>query len=184
MTTAQAAQLRDRAIAAARAGDGERASALFDQAVASAPSDASILNSAANHWARSGDTERATRLLKTAVAVEPKAAEPLLNLAILLTGAGDAAGALDLLRPQEHRMGKLRRYWSIRAGAERAIGAKRDALASHERAVSIEPAHPAALEGRARLALETGVDAREHYRAALAAAPGQATAVLGYGQAL
>lgn len=184
MSTAQAALLRDQAIAAARAGDGQRASVLFDQAVASAPRDASILNSAASHWARCGDSERATRLLRTAVAAEPEAAEPLLNLAILLTSAGDAAGALELLRPRERSMGGLRRYWSVRAGAERATGAKRDALASHELAVLIDPANPSALEGRARLALETGIDAREHYRAALAAAPGQATAVLGYGQAL
>jgi tetratricopeptide (TPR) repeat protein len=40
------------------------------------------------------------------------------------------------------------------------------------------------MEGRARLALETGLDAREPYRAAMAVAPQSPTAVLGYSQAL
>ena len=180
----EGARLRDRAVAAARSGDSASATALFRQAVSAAPSDAAILNSAASHFSRQGETDTAIRLLELAVAADPLADEPLLNLALLLTGAGQERRALDLLIAREEQLITTPRYWSIRAGAERAAGLKRDALSSYERAALLDPSNARALEGRARLALETGQEAVAHYRAALAAAPGTATALLGYGQAL
>lgn len=184
MSTRKAAILRDHAIVAARGGDLQRASELFDQAVAAAPGDASILNSAGSHWSRCGKKDRAIELYQRAVTADPKADEPLLNLAILLTGAGDAARALELLLPREQALKASARYWSVRANAERGAGAKRDAFRSFDLAARLDPANPRAVEGRARLALETGIDAREPYRAALSATGGAPTAILGYGQAL
>ena len=184
MIDQKATTLCNQAVAAARAGDAGRASALFEQAVAAAPRDSGILNSAASHMSRCGDSQRAIVLLEQAIAADPKADEPLLNLAILLTGAGCARQALDLLVPKSERFAAVARYWSVRANAERAIGAKRDSLASYERAAELDPSNRRAVEGRARLALETGLDARDHYRHALSIAPGEPTPILGYGQAL
>jgi len=182
--TGAAAALRDRAIAAARSGDPVSAGTLFRQAVEAAPKDAAILNSAASHFSRQGETAAAIDLLETAVAADPSAGEPVLNLALLLTGAERPGRALELLLPREEQLGASARYWSIRAGAERALRRKGEALSSFERAVSLDTGNARALEGRARLALETGLDATEPYRAALAAAPASPTAQLGYGQAL
>lgn len=180
----EGARLRDRAVAAARSGDISGASLLFRQAASAAPRDASILNSAANHFSGQGQLEEAIKLLETAVEVDPSAAEPLLNLAILLTREGRWRHALELLQAQEEVLCRQARYWAVRAGAERAAGRKRDSLASYERAVAIDPTNPRALEGRARLTLETGREAVEYYRSLLAVSPGSATGLLGYGQAL
>ena len=182
--TGDAAALRDKAIAAARSGDPASASELFRQAVSAAPSNPAILNSAANHFSKQGETAIAIELLESAVASDPSASEPLLNLALLLTAAGRPRGALDYLLPREKELGSAARYWLIRAGAERAARRKRDAYSSYQRAAALEPANARALEGRARLALETGLEAVEPYRASLVAAPESPTARLGYGQAL
>ena len=157
---------------------------MFRQAVAAAPRDAGIINSAASHFARQGERATAIELLERAVAADPSASEPLLNLALLLTAAEHPRRALDLLLEREAILDGMARYWSVRAGAERALRRKRDALSSYERAVALHPANPRMLEGRARLALETGLDAVEPYRMALAAEPSSPTAQLGLGQAL
>lgn len=179
-----AALLRDQAIAAAASGDAARAGALFDEAVEIAPKDASILNSAGAHWFKAGNTNRAIELFQGAVAADPNAGEPVINLAILLTNSGRARDAIALLVPRAATLATHPRYWSVRANAERAIGLKREALDSYERAWVLNPSNARAAEGRARLALETGLDARSPYRDALSLAAREPTVVLGYGQAL
>lgn len=183
MTATAGAILRDQAIFAAQAGDHALAGQLFDQAVAAAPHDASILNSAAAHWSKRGDTARAIDLFGRAVAADDQAGEPVINLAILLTGAGRASEALALLSPREASLAANPRYWSVRGNAEREAGHKRDSLASYERGWALDRSNPRAAQGRARLALETGLDARDHYREALAVSPGDPTTILGLGQA-
>jgi tetratricopeptide (TPR) repeat protein len=184
MTRARAHELRDRAASAAASGDLRGACALFDQAVDAAPHDAAILSSAASHWSKCGDPGRATQLFERAVAADPQAAEPLLNLAILLTATGHAGRAREILLGRERQLSNVARYWSVRAGAERACGSKREALDSYRRAARLDPGNARAVEGAARLALETGVDARDQYRAVLALAPGSPTAIMGFGQSL
>jgi len=179
-----AAVLRDQAIAAAASGDAARAGALFDEAVGIAPKDASILNSAGAHWFKAGNTKRAMELFQGAVAADPTAGEPAINLAILLTNSGRARDAIALLVARAATLANHPRYWSVRANAERAIGLKREALDSYERAWAINPSNVRAAEGRARLALETGLDARSPYKDALSLAAREPTVVLGYGQAL
>lgn len=184
MSANQAALLREHAVHAARIGDLRRAGELFEQAVAAAPRDVSILNSAGSYWSRCGDKNRAIELYEQAVAADPSAVEPLLNVAIMLTGAGKANRALELLKPQEMTLAASARYWSVRANAERALGAKQEAFRSYDRAAKLDPANPRAAQGRARLALETGLDAREHYRTAVSVTRAAPTAVIGLGQAL
>ncbi|MBA2466314.1 MAG: tetratricopeptide repeat protein [Sphingomonas sp.] len=184
MMPLSAAALCDEAVAAARSGDGPRAVLLFDRALAAAPRDASVLSSAGTFFSQRGDHAHAITLFERAVAADPQAAEPLVNLAILLTGAGRAGEALDFLRPRQRQLDGSARYWSVRANAERSSGDKRAALASYRRAAELDSTNPRAIEGRARLALETGLDAREYYQLAIAAAPNSPTAIMGYGQAL
>ncbi|MFL6849580.1 MAG: 2OG-Fe(II) oxygenase family protein [Sphingomicrobium sp.] len=179
-----AAMLRDQAIAAAARGDAARAGALFDQAVEAAPRDVSILNSAAAHWSKAGNPARAIELFERAVAADLNAGEPAINLAILLTNAGRSREAVELLEPRATALASNPRYWSVRANAERTLGLKRNALASYERAWALNRSNARAAEGRARLALETGIDARSLYRDALSLAATEPTLILGYGQAL
>lgn len=160
------------------------AAALHDRAVALAPGDASILNSAALYWSKQGEAERAIALLRRAIDADPNNVEPLFNLGLILTGDGRADEALALLTAREPAMQGLARYWSIRAGAERALGRKRDALASYQVASRLDPANAKASHGRARMALETGQPAAELYLQVVEAEPDNAEAWLGYAQAL
>lgn len=182
--TATADGLRALAVKAARNGHRGEATTLFDQAVACPPPNASILNSAATFFAQQGLTDRAVWLLRQAVAADPGANEAALNLAALLTQTGEARPALELLERRESVLSATARYWSIRANAERAVGQKCAALASFDRAVQIDPGNAIALHGRARMSLETGRPAREHYRSALAVKPDDVLAWLGFAQAL
>lgn len=179
-----AARLRGQAVEAARLGRTADAKALHERAVAAAPNDPAILNSAAVFLSKHGEVERAIALLQRAVAAVPSASEPLFNLALTLTGAGRAREALGLLIEREASLASLPRYWSIRAGTERALGAKRDALASYDKAAKADPANPRAVHGRARMSLETGRPAVEFYRLLVAAHPNDPEAWLGYAQAL
>jgi tetratricopeptide (TPR) repeat protein len=181
---ADAWALRDEAIAAAAAGDRDRADALFDQSAAAAPADAAILNSAALHWSKAGNRNRAIELWNQAISADSAASEPLINLAIELTGAGRAAEAVDLLAAREDDLAANARYWSVRANAERRSGRKRASLASYERGWALDRSNRRIAEGRARMRLETGLDATAAYRDALAVAPGEPTVILGFGQAL
>lgn len=181
---AEAARLREQAVEAAGLGRLSEAAELHDHAVALDPADASILNSAAFFFSKYGDVERAILLLRQAIAVAPGAAEPLFNLALIMTGAAQAGEALALLVKYERSLGSFARYWSIRAGAERALGRKRDALTSFERASTLDPRNGRALHGRARMSLETGLAAVDLYQAVIAAQPGDREAWLGLVQAL
>lgn len=179
-----AATLRDQAVAAAAAGRADDAAGLFARAASLARGNPSILNSAAAFLARQGDPKRAIALLREAATIGPGAHEAALNLALLLIGEGDADEALRLLVDRQRGLDAQARYWSIRASAERALGRRRDALASYERAVARDPDGVKPQHGRARMALETGQPAGEFYQAAVAAAPNDPHAWLGYAQAL
>ena len=180
----EAVSLRHRAVAAAKLGRSEEAAALHDRAVALAPDDAKILNSAGFFFFTSGQAQRAIALLRRAIAADSNATEPLFNLALALTGAGRAEEARLLLLGREPSLRAVARYWSIRASAERALNRRRDALASFENATRLDPVNPKAAHGRARMALETGLPASDFYRLVVAAQPADREAWLGYAQAL
>jgi len=176
--------LRDQAAAAAAAGDDARAGALFDQSAAAAPDDPAILNSAAIHWSKAGNSDRAIELWNQALLTHSTATDPLINLAIELTKTHREAEAVELLARHEAEMASNARYWSVRGNAERMAGRKRESRASYERGWKLDPSNRRIAEGRARMTLETGLDARAAYRDTVAIAPGEPTVLLGYGQAL
>lgn len=180
----EAARLREQAVKQADLGRTAEAAKLHGRAVELAGNDASILNSAAHFFSRNGDTVRAIRLLQQAVEANFDAAEPLFNLALLLTAQGQASDALALLAEREQSFAGVARYWMIRAGAERALRRKREALSSFEAAAQIEPSDIRAAHGRARMALETGRPAAKLYRSVVATQPDNLDAWLGYAEAL
>lgn len=180
----EAERLRERAVEAARLGRVEDAGALHDRAVALAPGDASILNSAAYFCSKQGNEERAIGLWRSAIAADRSAVEPLFNLALALTGTRQAEEARSLLVTREPELRSVARYWSIRAGAERALGRKRDAFSSYETAARLDPGNARAVHGRARMALETGRPAAALYQSFVAGQPADRDAWLGYAQAL
>lgn len=176
--------LRERATIAARHGRVDEAASLHDRAIALAPDNGSILNSAAYFWSQQGDYQRAIALLRRAVAAEPIAVEPLLNLATLLNRSGAATDAWELIEACEEGIRALPRYWSIRAAIEAALGRKRDSLSSYEAATRLDPANLKAAHGRARMALETGRAAASLFEILLKSQPGDEQSWLGYAQAL
>ena len=180
----EAARLREQAVEAGRLGRVGEAGALHDRAVALAANDLSILNSAAVFFSKQGDHEKAIALLRHAVAADRGAAEPLFNLALILTAARRAEEARALLVEREPELRSAARYWSIRAGAERALGRKRDAFSSYETAARLDPSNARAAHGRARMALETGRPAAAFYQAFVAGQPADRDAWLGYAEAL
>ncbi|MCH2488500.1 MAG: putative 2OG-Fe(II) oxygenase, partial [Erythrobacter sp.] len=77
------------------------------------------------------------------------------------------------------------RYWSVRANAERAAGAIAQASRSYDRCLALEPNHPRALHGRARIALERGEeDTPARFDRALSVNPRDADLWLGKAQAM
>ena len=180
-----AASLRDAALAELDRGNSDESERLFDAAITAAGGDARMLNSAANAALRSDRVDRAITLFRRAHEADPASAEFAVNLAIALARSGDDRGALDLLTGNEGRAGAEPRYWSTRAVQERACGLIDEAARSYDRCLAIEPGHPRALHGRARIALERGeADATPRYVRATEAAPGDAMAWLGRAQAL
>jgi tetratricopeptide (TPR) repeat protein len=92
---------------------------------------------------------------------------------------------MAVLAAHEQAGRSLARYGSVRALSERSLG--RPALAAkwYDAALGVEPRHPRALHGRARVALERGeADALARFDAALAVNPGDAELWLGKAQAL
>lgn len=179
------ASLRERALAAERAGRAEEARRLFDQALGIAPSDAAIINSAAGAALRQGDAPRAERLYARALSIDPTSLELAINLAIALGHLQRNREAAALLTSYERAGEQIARYWSARAAAERATGALAEAARSYDRCLAFEPTHPRGLHGRARVALERGeptMDAR--FDAAVAVLPGDSEVWLGRAHAL
>lgn len=185
MSAAQAASLREAALAAEKAGQAGEAARLFDAALAAAPADARLLNSAGGCALRCGDALRAEALYRRAHDLAPGDVEFVINLAIVLTRLERAHEAVSLLHAREAEGGGQARYWSTRAASERDAGDLTAAAASYERCLALDPVHARGLHGRARVALERGErDAPARYEAALRALPGDGSLWLGRAMAL
>lgn len=180
-----AAELRARALAAARAGDFEAAASLFEEAIALHPRDAALLNSAGGFYAGRDRPDRALRFYDQALAVAADYAEAALNRAVVLSKMGRDEEARDWLHARESTLRAEPRYWSARAAAERSAGDRTAAASSYDACLRLDPSHARAAHGRARVALERGEpDMVERYRAALATTPGDPQVWLGYAEAL
>lgn len=177
--------MRDAAIAAERAGRPDEAARIFSEACAAYPRDASLLNSAGSFHARARDHARALVCFDGALAIQRDHGEAILNRAVTLSALGRDVEARRALVEAEPLLGRVARYWSARAAAERAGGDLSAAAFSYDRCLAIEPAHPRALHGRARAALERGEpEAADRYHQALAVTPGDAELWLGHAQSL
>ncbi|MCJ2183938.1 tetratricopeptide repeat protein, partial [Novosphingobium sp. 1949] len=138
---ARIGHLRDLALAAERSGRPGDAIARFDEALALAPQDAALLNSAGSSALRLKDMARAERLFARAHALAPQNVEFAINLAIALDHLERSREAAELLRRIEPAAQGDRRYWSARASAERESADLDAAALSYERCLAIDPGY-------------------------------------------
>lgn len=167
------------------AGDLAGAEVIFAQAIAAFPGNAQLLNSAGSFLASQDRHAEALARFEAALAADPNHAEAMCNSAISLSRLGRAAQALVLLAGQEKSLAKVPRYWAVRAATARELGQFDEAARAYDALLRIEAAHPRGLHGRARVALERGEgDMCARFEAALPHNRADATAFLGYAQAL
>ena len=177
--------LRNKANAAAAAGDIVGAAAIYAQAVRSHPHNADLLNSAGSFHTRFQQNAEALRCFERALAVDPAHVDARLNRAIVLSQLGRRNEAIQSLQPHEGRLGSDPRYWTIRAAIERELCDFDAAAASYDVVLAREPNNLKALNGRARVALERGEAMMCHrYEQALRVSQATPDAWLGYAQAL
>jgi tetratricopeptide (TPR) repeat protein len=102
----------------------------------------------------------------------------LAQLAEQALDQAEEESALPLLREALQRQPSAR-LWQWRGLLERGLDRHEEALASFAEAVRLAPTDPSIAAGRARIALEAGLDARELYEQALRLAPSDGTLLLG-----
>ena len=170
---------------AVQRGDAEAAQRMLAAGLAQYPEDLGLLGQAASLALRRGNYADAIALYTRAVAEAPANADLGIDLAIALTSGGDPRKALETLMPLEQLGGQTPRYWSVRANAARACGDMGQAATSYARCLALQPDHPRAMHGSARVALERGDDrATQLFDRALRAMPSEADLWLGKAQAL
>lgn len=185
MSPADAGEWRRRAQTAMQAGRPEDARRVIAEALAGAPDDAAMHNSAGNLHMRRGDQERAERDFARALDLEPGNSEYAINQAIALSGLGRDREAIRLLESFEQEGRELARYCSVRANSERNAGRLGKAAHWYTRCLEIDPNHRRARHGRARVAIERGeAESVVLFDRALALNPGEADLWLGKAQAL
>ncbi len=178
-------QFRDRALAAERSGNMAEAATIFASAMAAHPADAHLANSAANLAMRMGNFTLAEQQFAAAARIAPNELEFGLNRAIALSRAGRDHEAIAVLEQIEPLGRSNAKYCSARGTAERSVGNLANAARWYENALAIDPRHPRALQGRARVAIEQGeADAPARFERALAVTPADADLWLGRAQSL
>jgi Tfp pilus assembly protein PilF len=181
----EAAELRARALAAARAGNDAEADSLFATAVHRFPRDAALINSAGNFHASAGRPLRALELFEAALRVDPKLGEAAINRAVVLTRLDRAKEAVEVLIADDAGLAAQPRYWTALGAAQIADADRAGAARSYEKALVREPGNRRALAGRARMALERGEDsAAAWHERALALQPGDPHLLAGLARAL
>lgn len=174
-----------RAIAAERGGDRAAAKALIAQGLAEHPGNADLLNSAGNLAMRRDELDDAIERFTAALKARPGWIDAAINLGIALSGANRPLDAIAAMRPFEDAGGKVTRYCSARAAAERQAGHPAMAARWYDRCLALEPRHRRGLHGRARTALERGeADTLARIDSALTVNPGDADLWLAKAQAL
>lgn len=149
------------------------------------PDNPALANSAGNLAMRGGDVAAADEHFARAVALASGTLEYAVNRAIALGRLERHREAAALLDAYRTAGWEDPRYCSTRAKSERALGRLENAARWYERCLSLAPAHPRALHGRARVALERGeADAVARFEAALAVTRMDPVAWLGLAEAL
>lgn len=170
---------------AASRGDIAGAQAVFEEALAAFPDDPELHANAGSFALKQGNAERSVDLYRRAVALAPQVDEVRLDLAIALSARGANAEALEIASELENSMGRKPRYWSVRANAARSAGQLAKAAEYYDKCLELEPKHPRALHGRARVALARGEDDMlERFDQALGVLPSEADLWLARAQAL
>lgn len=185
MSAVPADQWRAKAQVARQAGDVAGALAILEQGVAALPADAALANSAGHAAMGMKDFEKAAHQFASAVQLAPDVLEFTINYAIALTSMERYRDAAAALEPFAREGQNVARYCSVRATAERGLHNLAEAAHWYDRCIDLEPGHPRALHGRARLALERGEpSAASRYEQALAVTNGDPELWLGRAQAL
>ena len=149
------------------------------------PSNAALADTAGDLALKSGDAVAAVERFKAACELEPSSLDYVLNHAIALQRLERHGDAIALLSAHEKAGRTVPRYGSIRALSHRTLGQAAKAAHWYDAVLSLEPHHPRALHGRARVAIERGeADAVARFDAALAVTQGDADLWLGKAQAL
>lgn len=166
-------------------GDHVGARAIAEQARKAHPLDPALADATGNLILRSGDVALAIEHFAAAHRLAPQVLDYALNYAIALQRADRHEAAIEVLIEVENAGRGNPRYGSARAMSHRALGDMAQAAHWYETVLELEPRHPRALHGRARVALQRGeADAVARFDAALAVNPGDADLWLGKAQAL
>ena len=174
-----------RAIDADRRGDKAGALALLTQAVKAYPKDPRLWHHAGSLMLQTGNAEGAVEHFGQAFALEPTHFDFAIDQAIALTSQDKYHEALEVLAGIEKQARQHAHYWSTRANAARGSQDHDTAAKWYDRALSIEPARPKALQGRASVALERGESGVvERFDRALAINQGDPQMWFGKAQAL
>lgn len=170
---------------AMQSGDAMGARAIVEQARKAIPRDGPLADAAGDLALKAGDVAAAVAHFSAACSVDPRNLDYALNHAIALQRMERHNEAVAALAPHEKAGRKVARYGSVRALSERSLGHPAQAGSWYDAALAIEPGHPRAMHGRARVALERGEpDAVARFDAALAVNPGDPDLWLGKAQAL
>ena len=170
---------------AVQSGKIANARAIADAARQNHPSDAPLADVAGDLALKAGDALAATGHFAAACKGDPTNIDYALNHAIALQRLERHDDALEVLAPHEKAGRLVARYGSVRALSARSLGRPEESARWYDAAIAVEPRHPRALHGRARVALERGeVDAVARFDAALAINGGDADLWLGKAQAL
>ncbi len=166
-------------------GDLPGARATAEAGTNSHPGDGALADAAGDLALKSGDAAAAVEHFARACAIEPGLIDYALNHAIALQQLNHHGDVIALLTTHEKAGRQVARYGSVRALSHRSLGELTEAARWYDAALAVEPRHPRALHGRARVAIERGeADALARFDAALAVNPGDADLWLGKAQSL
>ena len=118
-----------------------------------------------------------------AVSTSPFDPDALNRLAKEAMGRGEEERALPLIE-RALDQAPTARLWQWKALLERSLDEHEKALASFAEAVRLDPANANIAHGRARVAMEAGLDAREYYRQARALGPQNGQILIGLAAAM
>lgn len=170
---------------AMQSGDIASARAMAKAALRANPRDAGLAHTAGNLALKAGDAQAAAKHFEAAAKRVPGHLDYTLDLAIALQQLGRHEDVIARLTKREEAGRGAVRYASIRALSHKELGQMDDAADWYDIALTLDPRHPRALHGRARIALERGeADALPRFDQALSVNSGDADVWLGKANAL
>ncbi|MBV7259243.1 putative 2OG-Fe(II) oxygenase [Erythrobacter crassostreae] len=178
-------QVQSRIQMAMQSGDLEEARAIAKAALRANPRDGALAHTSGNLALKAGDAKAAAKHFEAAAKRVPGHLDYTLDHAIALQQLGRHDDVVDRLSKHEDAGRNVIRYASIRALSHKELGQLDEAAEWYDSALSLDPRHPRALHGRARIALERGeADALLRFDQAISVNPGDADIWLGKANAL